>query len=232
MKDGQIVLLFILILCLIITFGNFTMGLVNSIAFNTPSTIYYNLNFLVMLISLPVTLPIAFSFIFYDKLESIISSLVKKINNISWMVSEETINMRGRETGRIKRPKNYQVDLVSEKNEHYTKYKLNDRIKIEREGSYKEGYYVFTIKLLNNTHYDLTKAVFKIEKYPKDSLHLFEQNIQYCSRIEHGSVLELTFKFLIREIRLRGTINSTISFKDNLNHSYKIEIEPYKIAEK
>lgn len=232
MKQGRIILLFILILCLVNILGNFTLGLTYSIGCNTPVTIFNNLNFLVMSIALPVTLPITFCFIFYDKLESIISSSAKKNNNKSCIESEETIIMKGEEIGRILKPKNYRGDLDAEKKEHYTEYRLKDRIKIEREGCCEEEYYVFTIKFFNNTHYDLINVILKIEKYPKDSLHLFEQNIQYYSRMEQGTILESTFKFLIREISLRGTIYSTVSFKDNVNHSYKIEIEPYEIAEK
>jgi len=103
-------------------------------------------------------------------------------------------------------------------------------IKVLRGGEIKGKSYIFKVKVINTSEFNLTDITIQIVSYPYDCLKLTSKESQKINKLDAGGFVSPTFTFLPTHDCVKGKILANVSFVDIFNHLHMVEVQPHDIS--
>ncbi len=103
-------------------------------------------------------------------------------------------------------------------------------VKVLRGGEIKGKSYVYKVKVVNESEFNLTDISVQIVSYPYDCLKLTSKEIQKVNKLDAGGFVSPTFTFQPTHDCVKGKILANVSFVDMFNNLHTIEVKPHEIS--
>jgi len=103
-------------------------------------------------------------------------------------------------------------------------------IKVLRGGEIKGKSYVFKVKIMNESEFNVTDVSVQLVSYPSDCLELKSKVIQKIAKLDAKGFVSPTFEFQPTHDCVKGKILANVSFVDIFNKLHTIEIQPHEIS--
>jgi uncharacterized delta-60 repeat protein len=106
------------------------------------------------------------------------------------------------------------------------------RVFVMRGGEVVGDEYVFKVKVMNDTPYNITNATVTLAAYPTDCLTGASgfSEVRRVSVIEAGGFASPTFELAPTKDCVKGSIKAVVSYVDFRNKLQMVEVEPHEIA--